>query len=148
MELNAKWKKWAEEFITAKTERMSQQNTKVFMMCCMAEAQNKDIGQELKEEFVYKVLDKRADFIGLTMTEPVKMMLCVLCNSPGTAVMYVYALRYFQVNAKLGVISTEDIAALFPWGFPTEAELSRLWDLQKDDGGNLLDKINQQTTEE
>lgn len=148
MELNTKWKNWAEEFITALTKPMDTQTTKVFLMCCMAEAQNKEIGQELKEEFMYKIIDKRAQFIGLTMTEPVKMMLCVLCNSPGTAVMYVYVLRYFQVNAKLDVINTEDIAALFPWGFPTESELGRLWDLQKDGGVNLLDKINQQTTEE
>jgi hypothetical protein len=149
MELNAKWKNWAIEFISALTIPMDTQTTKVFLMCCLAESQKKELPQELKEEFMYKVIDKHAQFIGLTMTEPVKMMLCVLCNSPGTAVMYVYALRYLQVNAKLAAITTEDLAGVFAYGFPTESELERLWDLQKDSGGgNLLDKINQQITEE
>jgi len=148
MSINTQWKNWAIEFISALTIPMDKQLTKVFMMCRLAESAKKDIGQELKEEFVYKIIDKRAQFIGLTMTEPVKMMLCMLCNSPGTAVMYVYALRYFQVNAKLGPINTEDLAALFAYGFPSEAELSRLWDLQKNGASNLLDQINKEVTEE
>lgn len=148
MSLNTQWKNWAIEFISALTVPMDKQLTKVFMMCCLAESAKKDIGQELKEEFVYKIIDKRAQFIGLTMTEPVKMMLCVLSTNVSRAVMYVYALRYFQVNAKLGPISTEDLAALFAYGFPSEAELSRLWDLQKNGAGNLLDQINKEVTEE
>lgn len=148
MNFNTEWKKWAVEFISAKTEPMSKELSNVFMMCCMAELQNKDLGNNFKMEFMYKIIDKRAQFVGLNMTEAVKVILCMLCDSPGTAVMYIYALRYSQVNAQLTSIDTLQLAQVFKLGFPTEAELSRLWDLQKVKGVNLLDQITKEITNE
>lgn len=148
MNLNTQWKKWAQAFIAAKTECMDAMVRRAFLMCCMTETTGAEIGQGFKEEFSYKIIDKRAALIGLNMTDAVKLMLCMLANTPGIAVMYVYALRYYQVTEKLPTISTKELAMLFPLGFPIEAELHRLWDLQKNEHGNLLDQITKEVTEE
>lgn len=148
MNFNTEWKKWAVEFISAKTEPMSKELSNVFMLCCIAELQNKELGDNFKMEFMYKIIDKRAQFVGLNITEAVKVILCMLCDSPGTAVMYVYALRYHQVKEQLSSIDTMQLAQVFKFGFPTEAELSRMWDLQKVQGVNLLDQVTKEITNE
>ena len=132
-EVNLNLKQWYEGFLAAKTDAMSKDMTTCFMTMTMAEmAGNGDeMVDKFKDEFIYKVVDKRADFIGLDITPLTKMFLCFLVNGvPGTAVMYLTILKYDQLQ-RGGEMNMKKLSHIFPMGFLTAEEIERVWKEQK-----------------
>lgn len=87
------------------------------------------------------MIEKRAEYIGLEVSDQAKVFLMFETKSPGTAVMYLYALR-----SKFTSVTMNDLANVFPNGFPTEDTLEKMWDKQKgytynDSVDNYLDGL-------
>jgi hypothetical protein len=159
-ELKEKFNNWCEEFSKAKTEPMSDEITKVFLIAVISKRDGLSVTNKgIEDEFLYKVIDKRAEHINLKIDDYTKVFLMFLTKSPGTAVMFLYYLKYVVEKTKLSLnsevfslqpnieIDMERLSVLYPLGFPTESELERLWDLQKvssehNHSDNLLDLIN------
>jgi hypothetical protein len=144
-DLHKLYEGWAEEFLKCKGVPMSETLSKAFISLTMREMQtvSEDI-PEIHEQLGYKILDSRATAIGLELTQNVKYLLTMLCDRPGTIVMYAYALRYAQVSRELEKITMQQIANLFPMGFLNNDDLHTMWDLQKVEelkGANMLDRL-------
>lgn len=137
-EAAVKFEKWCTEFHEAEIGPMDDEMTRIFLAVTMAEMKNGDV-PSLEDQFLYKVLDKRAEFIGLKLNKYIKVLLTLLSRSPGVVVMYLYYLKSKQHPGT--ELTVEQIARTFPMGFPTEKALEKLWDSQKIGGSNLLDMI-------
>lgn len=134
------FKKWCAQFDKCKNEPMSDGLSNVFIKLTMLEMENGGIPPELKTQFLYNVIEKRAEYIGLKLNEYVKAFLTCLVNTPGGAVMYLYYLKSKIKTEE--VITILDISKIFPMGFPSDSESHELWDLQKVEGNNLLDMVD------
>jgi len=134
--LKKKFEEWCREFGQARVEPMSKELSKVFISLTWIEMENAKAPPLLNEEFSYKLIDKRAEYIKLDMSECAKCLLACVVNTPGDAVMFLYYLKSKNIR-----ITIAEMANIFPMGFPTEAERMRLWDLQKYNGVNMLDMI-------
>lgn len=117
---------WADDFLGSPQKPLSEEMSYCFLNMLTFENTKSEIPDEVKNKFLYKVIDGRARQIGLDITNPAKVFLMFLTKSPGAAVMYLYALRSKGVSC-----SMDSIADLFPAGFPSEAALEDLWDQQK-----------------
>jgi hypothetical protein len=119
---------WADEFFKQPTVPMSNQMSEIFlrMMFMEQDPAPKKI-PEIESQFLYQVIDKRAEHIGLELSKPAKIFLMFQTHSPGTAVMYLYAFRTKYKSVNMGTI-----ANMFPMGFPSEDSLQVMWDKQKD----------------
>lgn len=117
---------WANEFISKAKEPMNKQMSHIFLQMMMAEGENNFSLEQLKGEFMYQIIDKRAEYIGLQLSEPVKVFLMFMTRSPGTAVMYLYALR-----TKVKKANMQNLAEIFPMGYLNELDLETMWDKQK-----------------
>lgn len=62
-----------------------------------------------------------------------KVLMSVLCDTPGKVVMYYAYFRYLSFKYKINKIDTWRFSREFPMGIPTEEELSKLWREQKID---------------
>ena len=103
----------------------------------------KGLAAELSKDFLWQVLQKRADYYHLQYTVPVLAFVRYLCPNPGTAVMWVHALKRLQLKSE-NMIDITALAFAFPVGFPKEEDLHKLWDEQKGIGGavgNYLDTV-------
>lgn len=149
----ALWASWSQNFFNGQVIAMSETISRVFMNVVMLELANDANGvahmvEETKGYFPYQVLTKRAEFVGLDLSEPAKIFLCCLSNSPGTLVMYVYALRYWQLTNDGQPVTASSLASTFPMGFLTDQSLSEMWDAQKveleDRTMNLLDTLSKE----
>jgi hypothetical protein len=102
-------------------------------------------GPQSEVGFALKLISKRADFIGLKINAPAMIMLSTMCDTPGEAVMWLYALRYHQARTphlQQNGVTLEDFSRLLISGWPSDAQLEALWDAQKIGGVNLLDTLN------
>lgn len=147
---NAHWHTWATDFLKLPTEPMSKEISHVFLTCCINDGDDSFPPDEAKQTFQYRVVSKRADYAGLLATTAVLAFLSALCKSPGSLVMYVYALRYHQLIKGCGdeVLDMYRLAGIFPVGFPTEESLHKAWEAQKTKNaflGNMLDSITTKT---
>lgn len=94
----------------------------------------KVIETRIKHSFTFTILDIRLSFF-----------LCVLSQTPGTAIMYLTYLQYWAKNHQLKVITFDDFCKdIFPMGFPSDEDLHQLWisiKVKRENGGsdNLLD---------
>lgn len=116
---------WATKFFKQPVESMSEDLDGIFFRMMMVDGEPVDIPQ-IKEEFLFKVIDSRAKYLGLDMTDSAKIFLMFLCQSPGNVVMYLCALRTKAQKVDMSVLTN-----YFPMGFPNEESMGRLWDLQK-----------------
>lgn len=119
-------KKWSNDFFDNANQPMSKEVSTIFMNLIMAERKQDLNFEPVKKEFLYQLIEKRAEFIGLKMNDAVKVFLMFLAQSPGSAVMYLYALRNKTSNVDMQIL-----ADFFPVGFLSEKALSNMWDAQK-----------------
>jgi hypothetical protein len=139
-ELKFLFRKWCDKFDKCKNEPMSDGLSSVFMKLVMLEMGNDSIPPELKTQFIYNVIEKRAEYIELKINDHVKAFLTYLVNNPGAAVMYLY---YMKSAAPPNInISMHELSKIFPMGFPSDSELSELWEAQKIKGNNMLDMVD------
>lgn len=85
-----------------------------------------------EKPFLYKVMEKRINFcFTYTFTERVLAFLSIKCKSVGTAIMYLWYFQYLSKKHNLNKFDISDVSEYFPNGFPSEDDLSGLWDEQK-----------------
>lgn len=118
---------WSDEFFKQPTEPLNRQLSDIFLRMSMMEDQQQKLDiPEIQNQLLYQIIDTRAKHIGLEITDPAKVFLMFQSKNPGTAVMYVYALR-----SKFTSINMGTLAQMFPFGFLKEEDLQKMWDKQK-----------------
>lgn len=100
------------------------------------------ITPEISSSFLFRVCQKRAEFIKLNITQHAVLFLSYLCTSPGDLVMYLYYMKYVATQHSYEVVDTHKIACMLPQGFLSSKSLDELWTAQKVEGANLLDMIS------
>jgi len=132
-----------------KKEPMDDELSKVFITLCMVGDSAVD---EMYEQFnnlsqLFKIIESRANFVGLKMDKKALILLSCICSTPGKAVMYIYYLLYKAKKLGIKELPFDKISMdIFPYGFFTEESLDYHWDSQqvkRDPGSfgtdNLLD---------
>lgn len=121
------FEEWSKEFFAQPVVPMNEKMSAIFINMSMMEHQQESMDiPEIQSQFLYQLIDKRAEHIGLNMSDQAKVFLMFEAKSPGTAVMYLYAFRSQGNSVNMGTLAT-----LFPEGFPVENTLEKMWDKQK-----------------
>ena len=126
---------WTKKFFEQARSPMSKDVANIFFKMLMSDSNNSFDVTPIKGQFLYQVIESRAEHIGLKLSDATKVFLMFLTQSPGTAVMYLYALR-----SKTQSVTMQDIAEYFPMGFLSEEQVETLWDKQK--GFNCDEKVD------
>jgi hypothetical protein len=133
------FKQWCDKFDHILKVQMDERLSKIFMYATILEMSKvKSTKSLLEDEFMYKLLKKRANYINLKMNQSVSEFLAYLSKSPGIAVMYLY---YLKSKVKDEELTMNKLTDIFPEGFPPEESLEELWNFQKIKSENLLDLI-------
>lgn len=142
--IDKRWAEWTDKFLGSKSEPLTKDMSMALISLIM------DNDAEIEElaagSFLYEVSKAHAARIGLRTTPAVLAFLGCLPN-PAYCVMYVHAIRRFQLlRPQLVVISITDFATeIFPFGLLPDATLNELWDEQKCREGvgsdNYLDEV-------
>lgn len=148
--IDKEWQNWTDKFLdlgkSNDVKPMAIEQSKAFISMNFLERDEqgaKGLAADLSKDFLWNVIQKRADLYKLKYTIPMLVFVRFLCTTPGTAVMWVHALLRLQQKTK-EKITTTSLAVAFPVGFPTEDTLQKLWDAQKGIGGakdNYLDTV-------
>ena len=114
---------------------MTLETTELFMRLIMIEKDGsmpnlEETGDELpfSVKLIKNSLRNRFSF---GMTEPLQLMLAQLSGSAGNVIMYLTYLQYQAKKLDKRELSIEDLANIFPLGFPTDSALQDIWDSQK-----------------
>jgi hypothetical protein len=145
-------KLFCEPFSKLAVRQMTKDEQEIMVKVMLAENEGK--GDELlnipKEEiptsvgFIRKSLKGRFTF---EMNDAAQLMLAQIVKSFGEGIMYLTYLQYQAKKLNKRKLTVNDLATIFPMGFPTDGELHKIWDSQKvkrSDGNingsdNLLD---------
>lgn len=147
------WSAWCEKFknLPPHKKGMDKDESKIFIRLVISEVANEIFPDEVKETFMYQVIDKRFTSLGVLATEQAITFLAFISKNPGKAVMFAHYLVWCKINRQhQGPINMDLISNVFPWGFPTEDQLHILWKAQKvkeDEDSirdNLLDLVHDQ----
>jgi hypothetical protein len=126
---------WIEYLDKCVKHTMTETEGMVYMSCLL---NVEGMPEELKKQFLYQVIEKRAAYLGLNPDPAFVGFLALILKSPGESTMFLSALKYKDL-----MCNADDCAKLFPDGFPTDVEWSVLWDKQKTPAGqNGLDLID------
>ena len=147
------WNDWTRKFLdlgkdASKYRSMVDTEHRLFLRLAASEMQG---GQRLEDElialmsthYLFQVLQKRSQLLNLKITTQALAFVCVICNSPGDAVMWAHVLRKMQRDTLMEV-SLETITSYFPYGLPTTEARAVMWEAQKGLGGapdNYLDLV-------
>jgi len=89
---------------------------------------------EEDKPFVYKLIEKRIKYaLTFRITDSRLMVfLAVLCKSAGSAVMYLTYLQYWCKKNNVKELDLDTFGKrIFPMGFPSQEDMSELWDKTK-----------------
>jgi hypothetical protein len=138
--------KWADLFLNLPVQEMDPQTAEGFIVCSInipGTITLDELQANPNGGVAVQIFCNRAKLIDLDMAGNAALFICSICESPGTLVMYAYALRSWQVRHQNRKITMDVIGKeLFPMGFPSIQSLSHAWDSQKVGGGNLLDRCD------
>ena len=114
---------------------MTKEESEIFLRLIMIENDGsmpnlEETGDELpfSMKLIKRLLKSRFTF---GMTEPLQLMMSQTSRSAGNVVMYLTYLQYQAKKLDKRTLSIEDLANIFPMGFPTDAVLTDIWDSQK-----------------
>jgi hypothetical protein len=140
------FREWVVKFFGFKRQ-MSRKDAEFFIQLMrMNQRSPTDFPPEAYEDLGFQVIKKRAEYIGLEMSDHVIAFIAGITKSPGAAIMFVYAIRYKQLATETGHVNMDKFAEFFPFGYPDENDQEELWSFQKTkDGKNMLDLINPNT---
>lgn len=117
-------KQWANQFIEKATDPV---DSPLFFKLRLLEKQDtSDLPLEITQSFGFKVIERRSEAMGLTLTNPVKIYLSIIAEGPSTVVMYLSALR-----AKATSVNMTDLAHITSLGKVNTENLGKLWEAQK-----------------
>ena len=111
---------------------MDEETMKVLMALYMAEMQGDELPHELLETPEFRILESRNPS---KATYTVIAFCTCLCKTPAELVMWAYTLHRMGDDASLATLVHK-----FPLGFPTPESYRQLWEDQKQEGCNALDK--------
>lgn len=144
------WLDWTEKFLalgkTTDIKPMTTDESKAFISMTFMERDRQawaGLQADLTKDFLFQVIQQRADMYKLKYTLPMLVFVRFICDSPGKAVMWVHALKRMEQDNH-GEVSMNTLSYAFPMGFPTDAALHKLWDAQKglgDSVDNYLDTV-------
>lgn len=158
MQLGAHLTKWVDLFFEQPVQQMDLETTRALINLLIMEKSGAPMADEVKQQFMYQVCEKRAEHLQLDCNEYMIAFLSIMvCRTPGEIVMYLTALRHWQV-ASVDEQLTEDgkikqvkltlnaLCNIFPSGFPISLE--EAWDQQKGyklglSVDNMLDAVKQ-----
>ena len=136
---------WVRAFFAVQFPPMTAEATNVFMTCCLSEAAPDFPPERLKAAFPYQVAIKRFEALGVNVSPAVVAFIACVCSNPAQIVMYVMAIKGAYLIDKVrggGTFTMDNLAHLFPNGFPTEQQLSEAWDRQKGtEPGSMIDNM-------
>jgi hypothetical protein len=131
-----------------KTEPMTEEQSRMFMTCVMADITGPDEEKDAKVREAFEdhlgaqVFLRRLEVTGTEVSVPLTLFLLSMCKTPGDAVMWAYTVHAIAVTHGLDKVSTNELAEAFPMGFPTEESIEQAWGSQKKEGepaGNMVD---------
>lgn len=150
---------WVDEFFSFVEKKENQQQMEdhghiIFNLAFM-EAANKEVPQEIKDTFIFQVIKKRAEAVGLNCNDYVITMLTTLCSTPAHAVMWTLAFRHLQdaeeiFPGKKPLLNIHAFTAVTQGFIPSEEFMYKMWDAQKNRDyrfgtDNWLDAISSET---
>lgn len=121
------------------------------MIALITTKEDSDIESMYKELnkmiFFLPVTKARMENLGYTIDRKTEMMIAIVSETVGTAVMYAYYLSYKAKMLGLKKITFKDLCEkIFPFGFFSRKAMDNIWDAQKVNRGdnqmgsdNLLD---------
>ena len=131
---------WADQFLASPTDAMSETTSSILVRLYMADKETVHRIIAASNDFAVKVTQKRASWAGLEADPAVILFVSTIVDTPGEAVMWVHALRSWQMRNAGQRLTLEVLCTkLFPFGFPTKDALQKAWEAQKTTAGNLLD---------
>lgn len=123
---------------------MTEAFTALFIHLMLAKSETiKIMTEEIREEFLFKVMEKRLNALNIQVTPTLKILIMMLAENPATVVLYVHALYVMTQERGPGVrLNSDDFCKKFANGFPDTTTLHLAWDSQKDECGiNILDTM-------
>lgn len=134
----------AEEMFRVKHEKMSTQQSEIFLNMWIAERLKDSLPKEIIESFPFQVMKKRlvSHYGKQVATDSVLAFLSIgVASSVGEVVMYAGAVAamYAEHHGE-HIITMEDVADKFAMGFPSKDTLEVIWEMQKIGGDNSLDR--------
>lgn len=110
---------------------MDEELTKTLMSVYMAKGLNIP---DKEKPFLFQVIEKRLKYCFTIKIEDQRLILflCALAESPGSAIMYLWYLQYWCFINDVKELNLELFCEkIFPMGFFSKTDLSKIWDLQK-----------------
>ncbi len=128
--------------------KMTHEEAELFIWATQVDFKPVEFSEELSKKlgFCAEVIYKRLRWANTKASQGVCGFLAFVSQgSPGNAVMWCYTLNRLYAKTKR-MVTMEDFTYAFPEGFPTEEELSSIWQGQKADKptqftDNLLDNL-------
>lgn len=132
------------KFEKLKHHAMTEQLSESFMKSCLIEKSDGRLSIPDEEKpHVFRIMEKRLENIfSYTMTDELKLFITILSETPGNSVMYLWYLQYVSKKKNIQHFSLENLASIFPTGFPREKDLKQLWDEQKINRTNDFDMFS------
>jgi len=87
-----------------------------------------------EKPFLFQVIEKRLQYCFTIKIEDQRLILflCALAESPGSAIMYLWYLQYWCFVNEVKELNLELFCEkIFPMGFFSKIDLSKIWDSQK-----------------
>lgn len=127
--------------VTQMTPDLTELFLRFFLISQNEEDKTKVYTDLLEKSWTLRAVEKRIEAsLTIEVDKAVQCFLICLTNGNiGQCVMYLY---YFQYWAKLNNVACIDFdvfSRIFPHGYPSESTMQLLWELQKIDGGNMID---------
>lgn len=131
--MKEKFKQWSDEFFTGKSIKFESEIGGLFFRFLMMEKMNESFPLEDEDPnlpFLTRIVKSRSKSINLNISNNAVLFLSALCDSPGSCVMYLYALKGKQLKDGKTVDMSE-LSFTFPIGFYDKEHLNKMWDKQK-----------------
>lgn len=124
---------FCEPFEKLKMHPMSKDVSEILVKLLLYKGAFKELPDKEKP-FLYQVIEKRIKYCFTFNIEDPRLILflAIVAESPGTAVMYMAYIQYWCKKNGVEVLDLDTFCEkIFPWGFPNEDDLHKLWDEQK-----------------
>jgi hypothetical protein len=126
---------------------MTEDQSRMFLVATINEENDPAGPEDCPEEHLpkqYLIIESRLAIAGFAdkCSFWVKMFLGSLCDTPGSCVIWAYALCDMIERSGLDMFTMSNLTQYFPYGFPSESCMGECWDYQKNPsspGGNMYD---------
>lgn len=126
-----------EEIVCLKMKDLKQipMNDSWTEMLILLAAAGKKIPKTLESEkpFLVQVIEKRMKhcFTFKINDDRLYIFLAVITTRPGPAMLYLWYLQWWCFTHNVKELDLDMFCEIFPWGFPSDDDLHKIWDSQK-----------------